>query len=186
MNQSVREALYREYEKDLQKLLTALPHRFHPIIQQVMNDLPAIFSLPMVLHKDFGVSNVMVDPHSNHLVGVIDWAEAEIGPFGTNLHSLQQFMGKYRLGVGWIRYDDYETLDHVFWEILSVGAGGLSEEILRTVKSACIVGLLRSHGFTSRLANRPKPEPLRDDESGAYKMLGLETLLLVPGTKPVD
>lgn len=37
-----------------------------------------------------------------------------------------------------------------------------------------IVGHLPSHGFTSRLANMPKPEPIRDDESGAYERLGLD------------
>lgn len=128
----------------------------------------------------------MVDADNNHLVGVIDWAEAEIGPFGTNLHSLQQFMSKYRLGVGWIRYGNYDTLDRTFWDTLSEGAGGLGQETIRTITSARIVGLLLSHGFTSRLANMPEPEPIRDDESGAYEILGLDGLLIVPATELVD
>lgn len=140
----------------------------------------------VLLHKDFGMCNVMVDADNNHLVGIIDWAEAEIGPFGTNLHSLQQFMSKYRLGVGWVRYGNYDTLNNNFWNILSAGTGGLEEETIRTIKSAMIVGLLLSHGFTSRLANMPKPEPIRDDESGAYEVLGLDGLLIVPATKLVN
>lgn len=144
------------------------------------------FSLPMVLiHKDFGVNNIMVDT-DNHLVGVIDWAEAEIGPFGTNFHSLQQFMSKYRLRVGWIRYANYETMDRIFWDSLSKSAGGLEPETIKTIKAARIIGLLRSHGFTSRLKNRPEPEPIRDDESGASKMLGLDGTLIAPATKLVD
>ncbi|KAK4865246.1 hypothetical protein LT330_001869 [Penicillium expansum] len=183
---SFRENLYQRYDEDLRLLLAALPNRFHAIIQQSIDTLPAIFSLPMVLlHKDFGMRNVMVDADNNHLIGIIDWAEAEIGPFGTNLHCLQQFMSKYRLGVGWIRYRNYDTLNNNFWKILSVGAG-LEEETIRTIKSAMIVGLLLSHGFTSRLANMPKPEPIRDDESGAYEMLGLDSLLIAPATKLVD
>lgn len=130
--------------------------------------------------------NVMVDANDNHLVGVIDWAEAEIGPFGTNLHSLQQFMSKYRLGVGWIRYDYYDALSETFWSILSADVGAIEEEMIRTIKYAMIVGILLSHGFTSRLANMQKPEPIRDDESGAYEMLGLDGLLIVPATKLVD
>ncbi|CAI7611966.1 unnamed protein product [Penicillium palitans] len=124
----------------------------------------------VLLYKDFGMCNVMVDADNNHLVGIIDWAEADISLFGTKIHSLQQFMSKYRLSVGWIRY----------------GAGGLEEATIQTIKSAMIVGLLLSHGFTSRLANMPKPEPIRDDESGAYEMLGLDRLLIVPATKLVD
>ena len=174
------------YEKDLRQLLDALPSRFRPIIQQSIDSLPAVFSLPMVLiHKDFGVNNIMVDA-DNHLVGVIDWAEAEIGPFGTNFHSLQQFMSKYRLRVGWIRYANYETLDRIFWDSLSKSAGGLDPETIKTIKAARIIGLLRSHGFTSRLKNKPEPEPIRDDESGAYEMLGLDGLLIAPATKLVD
>lgn len=178
--------LFQRYEKDLQRLLAALPDRFRPIIQRSIDALPAIFSLPMVLlHKDFGVNNIMVNADDNHLVGVIDWAEAEIGPFGTNLHSLQQFMSKYRLGVGWIRHGNYETLDRIFWDTLSTSTG-LGHETIQAIKSARIVGLLRSHGFTSRLANQPEPEPIRDDESGAYEMLGLDGLLIAPATKLVD
>lgn len=50
---------------------------------------------------------------------------------------------------------------------------------------ALIVGLLRPHGFTSRLANNPEPEPIRDNKSGAYNMLGLDSLLIDPATKLV-
>lgn len=54
--------MFQRYEKDLHQLLTALPSRFRPVIQQSIDALPAVFSLPMVLlHKDFGVNNVMVD-----------------------------------------------------------------------------------------------------------------------------
>ncbi|KAI3135745.1 hypothetical protein DTO012A7_4829 [Penicillium roqueforti] len=163
VDRSFCENLDQRYDKDLRRLLAALPDRFHPIIQQSIDALPAIFSLPMVLlHMDF-----------------------EIGPFGTNLHSLQQFMSKYRLGVGWIRYGNYDTLNN-FWNILSADTRGLEKETFRTIKSAMIVGLLLSHGFTSRLANMPKPEPIRDDKSGAYKMLGLDGLLIVPATSIVN
>jgi hypothetical protein len=31
----------------------------------------------------------------------------------------------------------------------------------------------------------PKPEPIRDDESGAYKVLDLDGLLIVPATNLV-
>lgn len=129
--------------------------------------------------------NVMVDADNNHLVGIIDWAEAEISPFGTNLHSLQQFMSKYHLGVGWVRHGNYDTLNNNFWNILSAGIGVLEAETIQTIKSAMIVDLLLSHGFTSRLANMPKPEPIRDDESGANKLLGLDGLIIVPATKVV-
>ncbi|OQE28130.1 hypothetical protein PENFLA_c005G08840 [Penicillium flavigenum] len=88
VNPSDREAMFQRYESDLRQLFAAPPSCFRPVIQQSIESLLAIFSLLMVLvHKDVGVNDVMVDADDNHLVGVIDWAEAEIGPFGTNLHS---------------------------------------------------------------------------------------------------
>ena len=188
VDQSIRDTMRQIYETDLRRLLTALPNRFHPVIQQSIDSLPAIFSFPMVLlHRDFGTCNVMVNADDNHLVGVIDWAEAEVGSFGTNLHSLQQFMSKYRLGQGYIRYENYDKLDNIFWATssFSIEAGGLDAETIRSIKFATVVGLLRSHGFTSRLNNMPEPEPISDDARGAYRMLGLDSLLLAPATKIV-
>jgi hypothetical protein len=137
----------------------------------------------VLLHKDFGACNIMVDSVSFHLVGVIDWAEAEVGPFGLNLHSIQFLMGHFHLKHGCIRYDDYDVLEQAFWHTFREEVGGLGEEEIQTIKSARVVGLLLSLGFASRLANMPKPEPIRDDESGAYNMRHLDGLLINPATR---
>ncbi|KAJ2891206.1 hypothetical protein MKZ38_000733 [Zalerion maritima] len=175
IDQASLDGLCHRYEKELRLLLTSLPDRFHPIIQKSLDPMLVISSLPVVLlHKDFGTCNIMVDSGSCHLVGVIDWAEAEIGPFGLNMHSLQPLMSQFHLKNGWVRYDDYDILGETFWHNFSEEVGGLGEEEIRTIKSARVVGLLLSSGFTSRLANMPKPVPIRDDESGAYGMRDLD------------
>ncbi|CRK11285.1 hypothetical protein BN1708_010091 [Verticillium longisporum] len=170
------------FQKELQMLLIALPDQLHPIIRATLASLPSIFSLPMVLlHKDFGDCNIIVEEESCHLVGVIDWAEAEIGPFGTNLHSLQSLMSKLDLRKGRIRYEDYDELARLFWETLSGEVGGLRDNTTRSIKAAMVLGLLRSRGFTSRLANEPRP--IRNDDSGRYNMMILDGLLLNPATR---
>lgn len=172
------------FEKELQILLVALPDRFHPIIRATLAALPSICSLPMVLlHKDFGDCNIMVEDETCHLVGVIDWAEAEIGPFGTNLHSLQDLMSKFHLKHGWIRYDDYDELVATFWKTLSDEVGGLDEDTIKAIKAARVLGLLLSWGFTSRLADEPIPVPIKDDESGRYNMMVIDGLLMNPATR---
>lgn len=164
-----------------------MPDRFPPIIRRSLNSLPAVFSLPMVLlHEDFGTCNIMVDDTSYHLVGVIDWAEAKIGPFGLNLDSLQPLMSRFHLKSGWIRYEDYNSLQETFWGVLREEVEGLSDDIIRVIKSARMIGLLLSRGFTSRLANMPEPVPIRDDESGAYNMLDLDGLLINSPTSFVE
>ncbi|EGY18678.1 uncharacterized protein VDAG_09204 [Verticillium dahliae VdLs.17] len=155
-----------------------------PVIRATLASLPSIFSLPMVLlRKDFGDCNIIVGEESCHLVGVIDWAEAEIGPFGTNLHSLQSVMSKLDLRKGRIRYEDYDELARLFWETLSGGVGGLRDNTTRSIKAAMVLGLLRSRGFTSRLANEPEARPIRNDDSGRYNMMILDGLLPNPATR---
>lgn len=143
-----------------------------------------ILSLPMVLfHRDLGSCNIIVDEATCHLVGVIDWAEAEVGPFGLNLHSLQSLTGKLHLRNGWTRFGNYDTLQQIFWERLNQEVGGLSDDQFRSIKLARILGLLLSSGFTSRLANEPEPVPIGNDEHGRYNMLSLDGFLINPQTK---
>lgn len=130
VDKAYRDHIAQTFENELQILLLALPDRFHPIIRATLRSLPSILALPMVLlHKDFGDCNIMVDEESCHLVGVIDWAEAEIGPFGTNLHSVQDLMSKLHLKNGWIRYEDYDDLVACFWETFDSEVGGLNVQL---------------------------------------------------------
>lgn len=167
-------------------LLAFLPERFRPVIQQTIGSIPAIVNLPMVLlHKDFGSCNIMVDSASCHLVGVIDWAEAQVGPFGLNLYSLQSFMSKLHLRNGWIRYKDYDSLQSAFWDKLQSEVPDMTGEQIETAKAARILGQLLSRGFTSRLANMPEPVLIKDDKSGAYNMMIMDGLLVNPATRIV-
>lgn len=165
-------------------LLDALPVRLHHIIRKCIDALDAIFSLPMVLlHQDFCDCNILVNEVTCHLAGVIDWAEAEISPFGLNLHCVQSLTGKLHLRDGWVRYDDYDSLNNVFWKTFIDEVGGLTKERIETIRLARITGLLLSSGFTSRLANEPEPVPIGDDERGRYNMLSLDGFLINPATK---
>lgn len=137
----------------------------------------------VLIHKDFGVCNILVDDATFNLVGVIDWAEAEIGPFGTNLHSLQALAAHLHLKNGWARYYDYDDLQDTFWGTFRDEVGGLSDETVETIKAARVLGQILSRGFTSRLANMPEAVPIKDDETGRYNMLYLDGLLLNPITK---
>nr|POF04138.1 hypothetical protein CFP56_21893 [Quercus suber] len=176
--------LQQSYENDLRRLLHALPQRFHSTIQDCLEALPSIMALPMVLaHQDFGYANIMVDPTTCHLLGVLDWAEAKVEPFGFNLWSLEHLTGHFHLRRGWEPYVDYDVLHDVFWKTLREEIGVHDDGILRTVKLAMIMNLLLVRGFTSRLANSSEPEPISDDASGAYNMLHLDGLLVNPQTK---
>ncbi|KAF4454064.1 Protein kinase-like domain protein [Fusarium austroafricanum] len=178
-HKKVRERLVRE----LGILLKALPVRLHRITKKCIDSIDDILSLPMVLlHRDFSAFNIMVDQRSSHLVGVIDWAEAEIGPFGLDLHFLQSITGKLHYEKGWTRYDDYDSLQQVFWTTFKDEVGGLSDDRIEAIQLSRITGLLLSEGFTNRFANDCELVPIGDDERGRYNMLSLDGFLINPST----
>ena len=73
VDSNYRENLRQMYTKDLQLLLHCLLPRFHQIIQKCLDSIKGILSLPMLLlHRDFGNCNIMVDGTSCHLTGIID------------------------------------------------------------------------------------------------------------------
>lgn len=183
-----RETLRYKYTSELQLLLSSLPERLHRVIQRCLDELDSVLSLPMVLlHRDFGTSNILVDEKSCHLTGVIDWAEAEICPFGQNLHSLQAFTGALHLRNGWRRYEDYEALYELFWNTFRDEIGGKwSGGTRRAIQTSRIMGLLLSRGFTKRFANEAPPTPIRDDASGRYNMLYLDGFLINQATRLIE
>lgn len=71
---------------------------------------------------------------------VIDWAEAEVGPFGQNFYSLQALTGTLHLKTGWRRYEDYGALHEIFWRTLQDEVGYLSAETMETIMSANFMG----------------------------------------------
>jgi len=178
-----RDRLRQEFRADLHRLLAALPSRFHPAIQTCLDAMDQIFSLlPMVLlHRDFDACDIMVDD-SCHLTGVVGWATAEASLFGMNLHAFQFIMGELRSN-GWNMHPDRDNLCAVFWKALAEEVGGVTEDIIHAMKTARIMGLLLSYGFTSRLANHPARVPIGDDERGRYNMLSLDGFLINPATR---
>lgn len=183
-----REILRQRYTSELELLLLSLPERFYPTVQTCLDELDSVFSLPMVLlHRDFGTSNILVEDETCHLTGVIDWAEAEICPFGQNLHSLEAFTGALHLQNGWRRYEDYENLQRAFWETFSNEIGmQLCTKTKLAIERSRVIGLLLSRGYTKRLANLASPTPIRDDDMGRYNMLYLDGFLINPDIKFIE
>lgn len=92
-----------------------------------------------------------------------------------------------------MRYPRYEVLYERFWDVLQAeigradfigSGGGDAMNVIETIQSAMLLGLLLSNGFTSRLANEAAPVPISEDSrEGAYKMLKLDSFLVREETK---
>ncbi|EMF08053.1 uncharacterized protein SEPMUDRAFT_136875 [Sphaerulina musiva SO2202] len=167
-------------ENNLHLLARNLPDRFSRDILELTECLDSIFqTLPMVLtHGDLCEMNFLVDERSGHLTGVIDWAEAEILPFGFNLWGVENLLG-YMDGNGWNYFEGYEELRGEFWTVFygAVGAeeeegegdGVLASEVLcqkqETIDVARRMGILFRYGFFWDEDLRKKV-PVQEGDSG--------------------
>lgn len=76
---------------------------------------------------------------------MVDWSEASSQPFGFALYALDKCLG----GIGpkgWKFLDHADYLRNEFWGTLSELAGGLSEDMVETIRLARVAGLLIRYG----------------------------------------
>lgn len=135
----------RKYRAALSELLVALPTRFSHIIQAVTANVDIILTLPQVLtHSDLSSGNILIDPQTGHITGVVDWAEASIEPFGIALWGLHSLLGWHgSAGYSWVH--DEESNRQLFRDVLlqQMGFDG-SVEVLEWAR---LLGVLLRYGF---------------------------------------
>ncbi len=163
----------------LELMATDLPRRFHRIVMSTLADLSDIESLPWVFsHGDLLPANVMVDPRSGRISGLLDWAEAEYLPFGVGIYGLEELLGEERDGR-FVYYPEAKCLRGLFWRELLAAIPGLSRDPRRVilVKKAQILGILLWHGiaFDDGRLDRVVEEGKDDAE-----IQRLDTFLLSP------
>ncbi|KAI1807874.1 hypothetical protein F4811DRAFT_373149 [Daldinia bambusicola] len=126
-----------------------LPSRFRGLARSVLANLSEIEALPWTLsHGDFLPSNIMVDPESGKLLGLLDWAEAEHLPFGVGMYGLQELLGEDKDGH-FVYYPEAKHLRNLFWAELLSKLPELSRNPRRValIQKAQILGILLWHGI---------------------------------------
>jgi Ser/Thr protein kinase RdoA (MazF antagonist) len=128
-------------------LADKLPKRFLPAVTEVQAPLPALIDecYPVVLtHSDLNETNILVDPSSGKITGIVDWSGASIQPFGFTLYALENALGS--MGPdGWKWFDDADDLRDAFWMAFK-GQTGLSESQTTLIKLAGKAGILIRYG----------------------------------------
>lgn len=128
-------------------LENALPERFLPVVAEVQATLPALLdgSYPLVLtHSDLNEMNILVDPNSGKITGIVDWPGTSILPFGFALYALENALGSMT-SDGWKWLGDAEELRNIFWRIFELETG-LSEPQTKLIKLAEKAGILIRYG----------------------------------------
>jgi hypothetical protein len=106
----------------LEKLASDLPDaHLRKKATEAFHAVKRIKDYPVVLnHGDLIPSNILVDPNTWKITGLVDWAEAEYLPFGTCLYGLEHLLGCLTpatpgMSPQWNYFDGEAQLRELFW-----------------------------------------------------------------------
>ncbi|KAK8917397.1 hypothetical protein H634G_09028 [Metarhizium anisopliae BRIP 53293] len=162
------QATHNDYRQKLQLLSEALPSRFTQNLQKAIAGLELLFTpeYPWVLgHGDLSALNIMTEPSTGHITGIIDWAEAQILPFGMNLWGLENVLG-YMNSAGWYYYSNHRALEEHFWQTFQENAMGIGAAEMQRIGMARMTGTFLRYGF-----RRTRGEDVVDEGSSSFKYL---------------
>ncbi|KAI1292463.1 hypothetical protein F5Y03DRAFT_375862 [Xylaria venustula] len=142
-------ALLMEFRDKFDLLSQSLPPRFTSNLDRIRKELPLLFSqtLPFVLtHGDLCELNILTDPETGSITGIIDWAEGRILPFGFSLWGFENVLG-WMDSKGWHYFDNRYELEEIFWRTFRMEANNLSDDDLRLIQVARMAGLFCRYGL---------------------------------------
>ncbi|KAL6697989.1 hypothetical protein J3F84DRAFT_366197 [Trichoderma pleuroticola] len=138
--------LLQTYDAQLAVLESGLPSRFRQTLNKIRSRRPELFAgeWPMVPnHIDLRENNIHVDTTSGNLVGICDWKDTEVSPFGMSLGGFEAMLGIRRVSVGWIYLPNHQALRDVFWAAFKELMQGYDDR----VEVARVAGLFLDNGF---------------------------------------
>lgn len=153
------------FSTDLTLLAKHLPSRFTSDIDNLAVRLDCVFeSLPMVLtHGDLCEMNFLVNNSNGHLTGLIDWAEAEVLPFGCNLWAVENVLG-YMDDQGWHYVRQQGELRNLFWATFYASMDDNEHMVQGAIELARQMGVLFRYGF--EWGQDTKRKVVQEEDSG--------------------
>ncbi|XP_044718707.1 phosphotransferase enzyme family domain-containing protein [Hirsutella rhossiliensis] len=151
MGRPDRGLLLQSYTWQLQRLREGLPERFYATLDTLIPQLPSIFDQDWPLvpnHTDLLENNIHVDPGTGAIVGICDWRDAEISPFGMSLGGLETMLGVRTMNEhGWSYFPNHNELREHFWTTFYQNLGATSEAQQQRIEVARLTGLFLANGF---------------------------------------
>lgn len=90
--------------------------------------------------------NILINPKTGNITGIVDWAESRILPFGFALWGLENILG-YMDSTGWHYYDNRRELEDCFWQVFKAKIRNTSEADMRLIQRARMTGLFCRYGL---------------------------------------
>ena len=98
-------------------------------------------------HFNLLENNIHVDPSTGRLVGICDWRDAEVSPFGMSLGGLETMLGSNTIIMGalaWRYHTDEQALRELFWETFYKALGNITDE---RIEVARLAGIFLKNGW---------------------------------------
>lgn len=130
-------------------LSTNLPPRFRAKASEILRHMHRVETLPWVFtHGDLLGANMLIEPSTGSLNGVVDWGEAELLPFGTCFYGLEEVLGEVRPD-GFQYYPYSHELKKIFWAELIRLIPELNDDegLVERVELARDMGILLWYGI---------------------------------------
>ncbi|KZF23718.1 hypothetical protein L228DRAFT_238245 [Xylona heveae TC161] len=179
MDERALAACRDEISRDLNLLSDSLPPRFAKVMLRLCKDVDGLFSssYPLVItHDDLCEMNVLVDPSTGHITGIIDWVDAKFRPFGLALWGVENVLG-HMDSEGWHYCSNHEQLRKLFWKTFEseVGTEDVTTELKEKMELARLMGIALRYGFVWDIATGKKRPALSSDSSFKYLDAFMET-----------
>ena len=97
-------------------------------------------------HTDLLENNIHVDPNTGKLVGICDWTEVVVSPFGMSLGGLETMLGISTMKEGWCYHTDHQSLRDLFWDTF-FKAVGVEAPFNERVEVARLVGIFLGNSW---------------------------------------
>ncbi|KAF2849239.1 hypothetical protein T440DRAFT_399911 [Plenodomus tracheiphilus IPT5] len=155
----------------LRKLAAELPDaQLRDRAQSISRAVRGMTDYPVVLnHGDLIPSNILVDEKTWEIIGLVDWAEAEVLPFGTCLYGLEHLLGYMETSNSdgssgcdapliFLYFDNAANLRNLFWTHLLECTPELRSrkddvEVMRDMGVLLWRGIAWDDGAIDRVAN---------------------------------
>ncbi|KLO08911.1 hypothetical protein SCHPADRAFT_908233 [Schizopora paradoxa] len=145
-----RASLLDEYSSELSQLHEGLPERFRLTLADLIFMLPSLLEAnwPLVPnHTDLLENNIHVSKETGHIMGICDWKDITISPFGMSLGWLETMLGIRTTNRGWCYHPNQQDLRDLFWETMYKEMGGVTEGQKKLIDVSRLIGMFLEHGF---------------------------------------
>ncbi|KAK8200195.1 uncharacterized protein BKA78DRAFT_376418 [Phyllosticta capitalensis] len=142
-----------------------------------------VLQMRTLTHGDLNMTNFLIDPVTYHITGIVDWASAELTPFGLELYVVQLATGYYTAaGKGpFVFYDNHRHLKRVFWnelfELLAKPPHSRRDYVDEYWRPSWMLGLILREGFVHAADGSLKDEIIPLCEENLVQLQQLQTFL---------